>query len=118
MGLKITTDERGIKIYRHEKEGRTGKFYTYSTMVSSKDTDGNYINGFIDVVFKKGVEVNDKAVILVNNAFYIVNEYNGKTYPKLMITDFDVKEEGKPSTSNNTDFMNIPDGMQEELPFC
>lgn len=41
------------KIWRKEIEGKNGTFYRYSTGVSSKTQDGNYINAYIDVMFSK-----------------------------------------------------------------
>lgn len=124
MGLKIITDDRGVKIYRHEKTSAAGNPYvSYSMAVASKDKDGNWVNGFIDCTFKKGVEVNHKSVINIKNAFYTCSKYNDKVYVKVMITDFYVVDEGeKPVAQGGIEvdpdgFMAIPDGIPDELPF-
>ena len=117
MALKVITDGKPVTVYRQDKTSSGGKAYTtYAVGVSSKDMEGNWVNGFIDCKFKSGVSVDNKAKITINNAFYTCREYNGKTYTSLMITEFDVNENGQPS-SNANDFMTIPDGVDEELPF-
>ena len=119
MGLKVTTDGKPVTIYANEKQTQNGgKFTTYSIAVSSKDKDGNWVNGYIDAQFKKGAEVTNKTKININNAFYTVSEYNGKKYTKIFIMDYTVAEAGEtPVVQNSGDFMSIPDGIDEELPF-
>lgn len=112
MALKVITDGKPVTVFRQDKTSNNGVAYTtYALGVSSKDTEGNWVNGFIDCKFKRGVELANKTKITINNAFYTCREYNGKAYLALMITDF--SEEGQP----NNDFMNIPDNADEELPF-
>ena len=132
MGLKIVTDDRPVKIIRKDKVSAAGNAYTqYSAMVSSKDKDGNWHNGFIDVSFKHGVSVDNKAQIAIKNAFPVVSEYNGKTSVKWMITEFDVIVQGEVSAaptnaSNGNGMATDADGFLqinadidlEELPFA
>lgn len=122
MGLKITTDDKGVKIYRKDRDTKNGgKFATYTMGVSSKTLDGTWLNGFVDCFFKKGVEVNNKAVIKINNAFPTVTEYNDKKYTKWMILDFEIIDEGEKvvevSNQDIEEFLTIPEGIDEELPF-
>lgn len=110
------TDDKGVKVYRHDGVSKAGNAYTtYSLGVSSKDTKGEWQNAYLDCIFKKGVEVNHKAKIKINNAFPTVSKYNDKTTVRWMITDFEVVDSGE-STSDNG-FINIPDSLDEELPF-
>lgn len=132
MGLKIVTDDRPVKIIRKDKVSSAGNAYTqYSAMVASKDKDGNWHNGFIDVAFKSGVSVYNKSQIAIKNAFPVVSEYNGKTSVKWMITDFDVIVQGECSSaptnaSNGNGMATDADGFLqinadidlEELPFA
>ena len=132
MGLKIVTDDRPVKIIRKDKVSAAGNAYTqYSAMVASKDKEGNWHNGFIDVSFKHGVSVDNKAQIAIKNAFPVVSEYNGKTSVKWMITDFDVIVHGEGSVdhtnaSNGNGMSTDADGFLqinadidlEELPFA
>ena len=121
MGLKIITDDRGpVTVFRQDKTSSAGNPYQqYSLGVSSKDKDGNWINGFINCQFKKDVEVANKAKIKINNAFYNVTESNGTKYYKVFIMDFEVVEpgEGQPPKAPDTSFMEIPDSAMDGLPF-
>lgn len=127
MGLKIMSDDKGTKIYRKDKTSSAGNPYsTFSIMVSSKNQDGSFTNGFVDVLFKKAdaEKITNKCVINIKNAFPTVSEYNGVKTIKYFILDFDVLHEGeKPAPSfeqnlsNDTSFMDIPDGIADELPF-
>lgn len=117
MGLTITGE---TKVYRQDKTSQAGNAYTqYSLSVSSKDKDGNWVNGFLECSFKRGVEVANKAKIKINNAFYTVSEYNGKKSYKVFVMDFEVIEqgEGQPAKAPDTSFMSIPDNIGDELPF-
>lgn len=117
MGLKIITEQTPVTVYANERQTQNGTFKTYSIGVSSKDKDGNWINGFLDCQFKKGVEVAHKSKIEISNSFYTVNEYNGKKYLKLVIMDFNVVDSPSAAPVDMDSFMNIPDGIDEQLPF-
>ena len=123
MGLQLITDSKNVTVYRKDKQtSNGGTFATYCVKVSSKKQDDTWVSAFIDVVFRKGVEVNNKAVISIKNSFPVINEYNGKTYIKWMIMDFDVIEQGEGQTvaptPNGDGFMTIPSGLEDEgLPF-
>ena len=96
MGLQITSDNKGVKIFAKDIQGSNGFYTVYTMGVSSKGTDGKYKNGYIPVKFKKGVTVSNKTVIKINNAFYVVNYgANDKAYTSVMITDFEVLQPGE-----------------------
>lgn len=118
MGLILKSDDKAaVMVFRKEKTWSGGTFTTYSISVSSKDKDDNWVKGFIDVSFKKGVEVSNKSKITIKNAFPIVTKgKDDRTFIKWMITDFIVVEEGEPvRTDEPMDFSSV--GMDEELPF-
>lgn len=121
MGLKTVTDGKAVTVYRKDRDTQNGgKFTTYCIGIASKDKEGNWVNGFIDCQFKKGVEVNNKAKIEITNSFYTVSEYNGKKYTKLFILDFTVTEDGEVPVSQeeiDMSFMTIPDEVSDMLPF-
>jgi len=116
---KFTLSAEDAIIYKKERTGSNGTWYTYCTKVSSKDKDDNWQSAFIDIAFKKGVEVNNKAKIKIKNAFPTLNTYNDKTSIRWMIMDFEVIDQGEvPQPQNtNTDFMNIADEIDEDVPF-
>ena len=82
-------------IFRNEREGATGKFYTYSMGVSGKKQDGSWVNAYMDIRFKKGVVLENKTKINITNGFLTAREYvaNGETVkkPEIMVLDFEVK---------------------------
>lgn len=112
MGLKITTDDKGLMIWRDDK----GQFPNYSYSISRKDDKGGYINSYRSVRFKQGVELQNKTLISIKNAFESFNVgKDGKKYQYLMITDFDVISGGE--DSGIPDMPDIPDGMDDAVPF-
>lgn len=121
MGLKTVTDNKPVTVYRQDKTSNNGVAYTqYSLGVSSKDKDGNWVNGFLDCQFKKGTDIPNKAKIEITNSFYTVSEYNEKKYLKLFVLDFNIVEGGnQPApTPSGDDFMSIPDDVSDSgLPF-
>lgn len=106
--MTITSDKPEM-IFRDDK----GKFPRYSIGVSSKTPEGDWIKGYVPCKFKKGVEVENMTKILIKNSFYSVSKGEKYNFVSIMITDFEVIEEEKSSD----DFMNIPSGIEEELPF-
>ena len=117
MGLVVTTDDKGVKVFANEKEGQNGKFKTYSVGVNSKNQDGNWVNGYINCRFRKGVSVANKAKIKINSAFFVAAKSKDKTFTHLMITDFEVLEPGETAGDGEDEFLSIPDTVDEETPF-
>lgn len=125
--MKLTED-RGVKIYVKDRPTSSGgTFRTYSMGVASKDKDGNWVNGFLDCLFKKddASKITNKCKIKINNAFPTVSEYQDRKYVKWFINDFEVIEQGEAvgDTSNPLagveDFMTISDAeFETELPFA
>ena len=115
MGLKLVTDEKNVKVRVFDKTSAAGNNYkSYCLSVASKDKNNNWVNGLINCNFPKArkSEIADKTIIKINNAFPVVEEYQNKAYISYMINDFEVVGGSAPN-----DFVNIPEGMQEELPF-
>lgn len=70
----------------------------YSTGISNKLQDGTYENSYIGVQFKKGVELENKTRITIDDAFLsFYKNQEGKPIFKIVVLDFtqygDVKEE-------------------------
>lgn len=119
MGLIVTTDDKGVKIFANEKESANGKFTSYSLGINSKNQSGEWISGYISCRFKKGVEVANKTRIKINKSFFVASKGGEKTYTHLMITDFEVLEQGESATAAESadDFMKIPESVDDEVPF-
>ena len=123
MGLKITTDDRGIKVYRKDNISKAGNPYSrFFIMTSSKNQDGSFTSAYTDVLFKKADadKITNKCVIKINNAFPTVSEWNDVKTIKYFIMDFEVITEGeKPVNAepNDVDFVNLDDIDDDEFPF-
>ena len=111
MGLTFKSDGKGVMVFANEKEGANGKYTLYSIGVSSKNSNNEWISGYLNVRFKKGVSVPNKTKIKINNAFPVVTKSGDKTYVSFMITDFENLEGG----DGFVDMSNIKD---DELPFA
>jgi hypothetical protein len=118
MGLVIKTDVKPVKVIRKDGTNRNGKPYTLYSIMCPFKVKEEWNNVFIDCAFKKDVSVANKAKIEIKDCFMTGSIYNGNTKPKLFITDFTVVEEGKaPQTVDSDGFMNVVEGISEELPF-
>ena len=119
MGLTVTTDNKPVTVVRKDGVSQSGKAYTmYSLMYSFKNASEEWKNVFVDCAFKKGTDLANKSKINITNAFMTGNEYNSNTKPKIFVLDYEVVEGSQPAPAPNGDgFMNIPDGISDELPF-
>ena len=126
MGLKITTEQAPVTVYVNERQTQNGTFKTYSIGVSSKDKDGNWVNGFLPCNFRKGTEIANKSKISISNSFPTVRKYTDKTGTErteigIFVLDYEVVEGGQPqptAASNDNDWLNIPDNLDDSsLPF-
>lgn len=115
MGLVLTTDERGVKVWRDDK----GQYPRYSISYSKKDEDGNWQNAYMEVRFHKGVELENGTEIMILDSFPSFNiGKDGKKYQFWFIKDYE-RMDGQ-SKVNQTGFkgIDIPvDIEEEELPF-
>ena len=126
MGLKIVTEQTPVTVYVNERQTQNGTFNTYSIGVSSKDKDGNWVNGFLPCNFRKGTEIANKSKISISNSFPTVRKYTDKTGTErteigIFVLDYEVVEGGQPqptAASNDNDWLNIPDNLDDSsLPF-
>ena len=76
------------------KDNEFGTFYQIG--LSKKDRNGNYINGYMNVRFKKGVSVPNMTKIVIKNAFIdFYLDKNNRTVPYIMVLEFETVEEEK-----------------------
>lgn len=86
-----------VAIFRFE----SGENIYYKMGLSNKDKDGNYINGYIPVQFRRGIELENKTKIYLKKAwltFYLKKEsINGVdkniTVPYVFVSEFEKVEE-------------------------
>lgn len=112
MGLIIKTDNYPVMIFRDDK----GQYPRYSMGISSKSKDGEWIKGYVPCKFKKGIDLENMTKIKINNAFPVASQGEKYVFVSWMITDFEVVDEEKQEATPD-DFMTIPEGIDEELPF-
>lgn len=117
MGIKLETDDKGIKVIRKDGTSKAGNPYTMYSLMYSFKVGEEWKNGFIDAGFKKGVDLANKSKIIIKDAFLTGSEFNGTIKPKIIVMDFDVLEGGEAPKPSPDGFMSIPDGVDEELPF-
>ena len=119
MGLTVTTDNKPVTVVRKDGVSQNGKAYTmYSLMYSFKNSNEEWKNVFVDAQFRKGTDLVNKSKINITNAFMTGSEYNGNTKTKIFVLDYEVVEGGQPAPApNGDDFMSIPEGIVDELPF-
>lgn len=121
MGLKTVTDGKAVTVVRKDGTSQSGKAYTmYSLMYSFKNSNEEWKNVFVDAQFRKGTDLANKSKINITSAFMTGSEYNGNTKPKIFVLDYEVVEGGnQPASAPNGDmgFVNIPTGLEDELPF-
>ena len=120
MGLSIVTsvDKNGnrypSRIFRNDKYN----FPKYSIKVASKDKNDNWVNGYIDCSFPKGVELNNRTDIIIEDSFPIVTEgKDGRTYISWRIQKFTKINDGDAPAVDNGGFMDVPESLLEEMPF-
>ena len=102
-------------VFRRDNE--YGAFYSIG--MSKKLEDGNYENGYMDVRFKKDIELDNMTKINIKESwltFYLKDEGEFKTTkPYIFINDFEIVEE-----SSNNSFDDFTDNSvidDEDLPF-
>ena len=83
--MDVITDKKHT-IFRKDFENKK----TYSIGLSKKDKDGNYVNGYLSVVFNKDVELDNKTQIMIKKAWLDFFLKDKKTYPYIRISDFEI----------------------------
>lgn len=75
-------------VFAKEYEGRT----YYSTSIGQKNQDGNYENAYIDLKFKKGVEVPNKAKIEIKNGWLKFRMKDKKPVWEIFVSEFETED--------------------------
>lgn len=87
MGIKITTDDKGVRVWRNDKYSKP----LYSISINTKEGD-SWVRDYQEVQFRNGVEVNNGEIIHITNAFPTVRSWvkNDRQFVKTvwMILDF------------------------------
>ena len=101
----------------------------YYIGISKKKNDGEWENSYFPIEFNKGVEIPNKTMISIKNAWlsFYKWEYNGKKGTKFFIkcSDYEIVQKSEEQTSNDPknsndifkDFGESIEINEEELPF-
>ena len=85
MAKYVISTEGAVKVWRNDN----GSFPNYSVSFSKKNDEGNYVNCYQSIRFKRGVELENGEEIEIKNAFpsFDIGK-DGKKYSYWMVTDF------------------------------
>jgi len=91
------------KLFRNDYENGI----SYSTTISNKNIEGKYENMYVTVQMPKGTNLENKTTIDITNGFLSnYKDKNGLMKIKLVVLDYDIEPEEKPS-----------EYTQDDLPF-
>ena len=89
-------NDKNVMVFKRDKK--------YVVGISKKNQDGSYENAYFPIQFNQGVELEDRTLILIKNAwlsFYKWENESGKgTVFYIKCSDFDVVEETKKNGPN------------------
>lgn len=74
MGIRITTDDFGVKVWRSDKFG----FPQYAVRISRRQASGDFVNEYQPVKFRKGVELANGDEIYINDGFSTLEVWQDK----------------------------------------
>lgn len=74
MGIKITTDDFGVKVWRSDKFG----FPQYAVRISKRQASGDFVNEYQPIRFRKGVELANGDEIYINDGFAALEVWQDK----------------------------------------
>lgn len=103
-------------IFRRDYNGKP----SYSLGLSKKKQDGSYEKGYINVNFKKGVELQNQTKIKIKSAWLDFYKKEKATIPTIFINDFEIVEQipvEQLTTKTESDFGQQIQIQPEDLPF-
>lgn len=117
MGIRITTDDKGIKVWRSDKYERP----SYAVQISKKEGD-TWVNDYQPVRFRQGVEIKNGTTIFIKDAFPTLDTWtkDGQEFKRKvwMILDFDVPgQTSKPTIVDTSDLPDSFSAAEDEIPF-
>lgn len=83
--MQIISDKEEM-IFRNERNGKA----IFSIGLSKKNKDGEYVNGYMEVHFRNGVDLQNQTKIKIKEAWLGFNQKEKKTYPYIFINDFEI----------------------------
>lgn len=118
MGIRISTDNKGIKVWRSDRYERP----SYAVQISKKEGD-TWINDYQPVRFRQGVEIANGTTIYITDAFPTLDTWtkDGQEFKRKvwMILDFDAPGQTA-SRQTEVDVSDLPDSFsaaEDSIPF-
>ena len=100
MGMRINGEN--VMIFKNEN-GR------YTTSISNKKEDGSYENAYLQVQFRKGVELENKTKINIKDGFLtFFRTQEGNIVYKIVVLDFEQEGEAKETETSYDDSNSLP----------
>lgn len=96
------SSDRPVTIFRRDYQGRE----FYSIGLSKKDRNGTKYYGYMPCQFKKGVSLENKTRVYIQNAFITFYLKDKQTVPYVMITKFETVEEAIQNSKDPFDMFN------------
>lgn len=122
MGIRITTDDYGVKVWRSDRHG----FPQYAVAISIKTDSGERISEYKQVQFRRGVELENGEEICIDGGFPTLRTWKdrqtGEERSKevWMITDFRYRKQAPPKQSLQDTIEDLPDSFaaaEDDIPF-
>lgn len=122
MGIKITTDDRPVNVWRSDRNG----FPQYAITISKKGDDGKWIREYQQVAFRKGIELENNESIFIQDAFPKLNVWKdnaGEIHKRQVwqILDFTyASRKEEPAPQMDMGFDDLPDSFsaaEDSIPF-
>lgn len=120
MGIKITTDQYPVRIWRNDKHG----FPQYAVTISKPKDDGSgdYVRAYQEVRFKKGIELENGEEIFIQHAFPVLRTWKDGKKQIWQIIDFTYarqrpKYQPEPRQVSYDDMPDTFSQAEDDIPF-
>ena len=119
MGIRISTDHKGVKVWRSDKTGKP----SYAIQIGKKEGD-TWINEYQKVWFKGGADIKNGTTIYIRDAFPTIDSWvkDGVQHTRIMWIIMDYTYDGMAERQPQT-FIEMPDlpdtfsAAEDEIPF-
>lgn len=123
----IRTEVSGTcKVFRNDSKTADGREFTrYQASLSKRLTIGGWENAYINLQFRKGVELDNKADIEIISGWLTFDKYNNKdgkpvTTYKIFVNEFEVMggaDEPRATKAEAPDYQMAFNASADDIPF-
>ena len=108
--MKVISDREEM-VFRHDRNDKT----VYTVGLVKKNMDGEYERGYILTKFRNGVELDNRTLIKLKDAWLDFYKVDNKTNIALFVNDFELAEQGA-KTEENAPNREQGANMQNDIP--